>query len=550
MAAKDKDQVKPLAPAELAATRQALAAARGSRRLDVILDARDPVALVRALPADEVYFTIREIGFADAAALVPLASADQFRTFLDLDAWRGDRFDVRRALPWLRAARAGAHLDPRSAARWSRKRAMLDRELVFLLLRETVQVHDLEEDPDPEFSSDRFQRTPEGKFVLEFHAEGAEYAAVRGLVDDLYADDPFMASRLLSAIRWDLPSELEETALRWRTGRLADHGFPSMEEALSWFARPPRRGEPDEDRAPGATGRPPGYYLATLARGTLLDRAIARLEPDDRAAVEAQIVAAANAVLVADGVDVGDPEAVRAAFEAARATLEVGLGRLAPPVKEAEDADEAAARALAERPVKRIFQEGFLAALELRWRAERILAAGGAGSREAPLLDAPLGEALTALVARRPRYQPGLETPREEWGTLAAGVAEPRRFLSAAELTRTAAALELADGLAALARGLGLAVKTAGPLAPRLSALYLTALANERLGRPFSPAPLEPAELPAAAAAVATIEDPRLTGEAGKLLLELARGRGEELRLAVEGTIRAELVTAVVVAGS
>jgi hypothetical protein len=473
---------------------------------------------------------------------VPLASADQFRTFLDLDAWNGDRLEVRRVLPWLRAARSGAHLEPHAATRWSRKRAMLDRELLYLLLRETVLVHDLEEDPDPDFESDHFQRTPEGRFMLEFRAEGAEYAAVRGLVDDMYADDPFQASRLLSAIRWELPSELEETALRWRTGRLADLGYPSREEALSWFARPLRQGEADEDRAPGAPARPEGYYLAALAHGTLLDRAVALLGAVDRIAVEAQIVAAANAVLVADGVDVGDTDAVRAAFEAARATLELGLARLAP------GGDQEAARVLADRPVKRVFQEGFLASLELRWRAERLLAAGGAGTRDAPLLDAPLGEALSALVARRPRYHPGLETPRAEWGTVAAGVAEPRRFLSAAEVTRTAAALELCEGLAALARTLGLDVKTSGPLAPRLSSLYLTALANERLGRPFSPAPLAPAELPAAARAVAAMEDPRLTGEAGALLGALARARAEELRLALEGKIRPDLLTAVVVA--
>jgi hypothetical protein len=269
---------------------------------------------------------------------------------------------------------------------------------------------------------------------------------------------------------------------------------------------------------------------------------VAHLSPEDRAAVEGQVIVAANAVLVADGVDVGDPEAVRSAFESARATLELGLSRLAP------GADEAAARVLAERPVKRIFQEGFLASLELRWSAERIFAAGGAGARAAPLLDAPLGEALSALVSRRPRYFPGLELPREEWGTPAAAVAEPRRFLSAAEVARTAAALELCERLAALARGLELASTPTGPLTPRLSALYLTALANERLGRPFAPAPLAVAELSAAARAVAEIDDPRLSGEAGALLAALARDRAAELRLAVEEAIPPELLTAVVVA--
>lgn len=532
---------KTLAPAELADARTALAHARGKKRLDLILGAKDPRALVQALPADEIYFTIRDIGLGDAAALVQLASAEQFKTFLDLDAWRGAHLEPRRTLPWLRAARSGAHLDPKAAARWARKRRGLDPELFHLVLRDTVRVHDLEADEDPELASDHFLRTPEGRFVLEFLVEGVEYLAVRGIVDDLLADDPFLAVRLFSAIRWDLPSELEEGALRWRTGRLADLGYPSLEEALSWFARPPAR--PDA-HAPGTPARPAGFFLAALASGTLLDRAVAALPPGEREAVEHQIVTAANAVLVADQVDAGDLEAVRAAFGAARAILELGLEQLA-----ADGGD--AVEVLGTTPVKRIFQEGFGRVLALKWRAERLLSAGGAGTRERPLLDAPWGEALSALAGKRPRYFPGLAGPDEDAGTPAAGAHEPRPFLSARELERTSRALGLAEGLAALARAHGLgAVKADGPLAPRLSTLFATALANERLGRAFLPDPIPLAELPAAAKALAGPADPRLAGagDAGALLARLVADRAAELAPLLEGgAVRPEHVTAVLV---
>src|SRR5512138_2545704 len=141
---------RSLAPAEVVQARQALAAARGRQRLEVILDARDPGALVRALPADEVYFTIREIGLADAAPLVPLASLEQFRTFLDLDAWQDDHLDPHRVLTWLRAARTGSTHDPRAAARWKRKLNGVDRELLFFVLREALIVHELQEGVDPD----------------------------------------------------------------------------------------------------------------------------------------------------------------------------------------------------------------------------------------------------------------------------------------------------------------------------------------------------------------------------------------------------------------
>jgi hypothetical protein len=528
-------------PAALALAREALARASGRRRVDLILEASDPEALVQSLPADELYFTIREVGLADAAELVPLASPEQFRIFLDLEAWRGAEVDERRILPWLRAARAGSQLGPQAEAGWRSKLEALDPEVLHLVLLGTTQPHDLEEEPDPEIRSTRFMRTPEGRYVVEFSVGGAEYMAVRGLLDDLYAEDPFMATRLLSALRWELRSDLAESASRWRAGRLADLGFPDRGEALSWFARSPARpGAPA-----GLPDRPPGFFLAAFRAGTLLDRAASRLEPAARDRLEGQLAAAANAVMVADEVDPGDPEMVRQAVASARAFIEMGLEALS-------GGEEArAAEALAEQPLKRVFQAGFARVLQLSWRAQRLLQAGGAGSREAPLLEPPLGEAISALVRRRPLYFPGLDLPREEWGSPAAAAHEPRPFRSAAEVERTARALDLAEGLAALARRLGLELPRTEPAVPaRLGTLYLTALANERLGRPFAAAPIPAAELVAAARALEPVGDPRLAeaGEAGALLERVARAQAQELvRLLAGPGPRPDLVTALLV---
>lgn len=522
---------RPRDDAALDRARAELAGARGRRRLEVLLGAPDPEALVQALPADELCFLVRDLGLADSAELVQLASPEQFRTFLDLDAWRGSQPDPARALPWLRAARAGALRSDAAMARWKRQLEALDPELVSLLLLDSLRIHDLELEPDPRLEGDRVLRTPEGRYLVEFRAEGLDYLAVRGLVDDLYAEDPFQATRLLESVRWELRSELEESALRWRDARLADLGYPDMQEALSWFARSPAAPAAE----PGLPERPPGFFLAEFRRGTLLDRAAARLDPQAAERAEGQLAAAANAVMVAGAVDPGDMQAVRRAVESARAMVELGLEAVA-------GADESrAAEALAATPLKRIFQRGFGRVLELGRRAERLLQGGGAGTREAPLLDPPLGEALSALTGRRPLYFPGLEAPREEWGGPAAAASEPRPFLSTAEFAGSAAALDLAEGLAALARALGLAgpPPSAAP-GSRLSALYLTALANERLGRGFVPEPIPAAELPAAARALDHLGDARLAaaGEAGSLLASMARRHAEELALLREGTAR------------
>ncbi len=533
-----KDSELPLTPAQLQLFRAQLAAVTGQRRLDLILDAPNPGALVRALPADQLYFTIREIGLADSVELVQLASAEQFRVFIDLDAWRHGQFEPRRALPWLRAARAGAQQDTKLAARLARKMRALDAELVDLLLRDAIRVHDLRANDDPDVEADRTMRTPDNAYLVEFLVDGTEYVAIRGLLDDIEAEEPFNLSRLLAAITWELPSDLEETALRWRQGRLADLGYPSLEEALSWYARPPaRHAEP-----PGQPSRAPGFFLAPLAERSLLARAAAALDSDERDSLDLQLITAGNAVLVADGIDPVDLDQVRDAVSGARAMVELGLEKLS-------GGDQPrAAEVLATTPVKRLFQEGFGRVLELSWRADRLFKGGAAGSRTSPLFDAPLGELVAALSSRRPRYQPGIELPREDWGTPSAASLEPRRFLASLDLARAATALDLCDGLAALARELGLAPSQTDGDTPRLSALYLTALANQRLGRAFRPEPLTVRELPAAIAALEPLDDPRLgtRGEAGALVQALARQRLEELTGTLErATATPELVTAI-----
>src|SRR4051812_31372579 len=119
---------------ELRSLRYALARSSGRGKLDLILDAADPAALVQSLPAEDLYFTIVEIGAADAAPLVQLATPAQFRTFVDLDAWREGELDAGRVAGWLDLARG----DDDDAYRSKVDR--LDIEVLELLLNGSVRL--------------------------------------------------------------------------------------------------------------------------------------------------------------------------------------------------------------------------------------------------------------------------------------------------------------------------------------------------------------------------------------------------------------------------
>src|SRR5262249_14595093 len=156
-----------------------------------------------------------------------MASPEQFRHFVDMSAWGSSDEPPRsrEVLHWLRLAREGSG----DSARFRRKLAALDVELLSLVLRRELAVHDLNEDNPPAPADPGMAYyTPDRRFLLEFTG-GAEFASLRQLLEDLYAQDAFAAGQLIEATRWEQPTELEELARRWREGRLRDAGVPQLD---------------------------------------------------------------------------------------------------------------------------------------------------------------------------------------------------------------------------------------------------------------------------------------------------------------------------------
>ena len=339
---------------ERAAALQRIESLPPRERLDALLASRDAGALVRSLPAEQLYGTIAGVGLADATELIQLASPEQFQSLVDLGAWKGDGLDAHRLLEWLRAARGdepGALLG---------KVHGLDLELLEALLRAFTVVHDLEESPDPEVQGVTLD-SADGHYRIELKLDGPEQAALRALLLDLMAEDPLGFSRLMEAVRWELPSELEEAALRFRWARLADLGFPDRETAAGLYAA-----RPLPEIAPPAPS-------SELARGggrrvDLVQAALDGLDPVEAENAREELRGVYNAALVADGADPGDLEAFRASAERARDTLGLGLEALT-----GGDPRRASA-VVRETPLRDVFQTGFSLGLRLRHRADRLAA--------------------------------------------------------------------------------------------------------------------------------------------------------------------------------
>ena len=430
------------------AARHALQAARGKEKLDLLLSAPDPEALVQSIPAHDLYLAILEVGPEDAAEVVALASPEQFRHFVDLSAWprRDEGPDPRAVLRWLHLAREGGGHSDRARRRYLGKLAALDAEVRSLVLRKAMRVHDLQEEAEPPVADPgRTFRTPEGRYVIEFLPEAGEFGTLKQLVDDLYAEDVLGTTRLLESLRWEVPTELEETARRWRDGRLRDLGFPELDEALAFYARPAS----SSAQRTAATSPPATSALATQrSAANLLEEALSRLDGEARDRAEEGLVYALNAALVASAVSMDEPEEVGAALGDARATLSLGLETLAG----AESARAAAV--LAERPIREIFQAGLSEPYRLQSKARRIArSARLPQAQNVTLLDAPLSEVVEALQRKRPVW-PDPAAPRRR-----------RALATAAEVAEAERLLDEAEAVVALLRALGLSPAELGPRA-------------------------------------------------------------------------------------
>jgi hypothetical protein len=391
------------------------------QRMDALVEAPEARALVRSLPAGELYSTIQEVGLADSTELVQLASPAQFRAFVDLGGWKRDRIEPHAVLTWLRAARG----DDREE--FLRKLHGMDLEVLEFLLREFTVIHDLEENPDVNPEGVALE-TPEGRYLVELKVEGVEQAALRAILNDLIAENPFESVRMMEATRWEIPSELEEAAYRFRTARLQDLGFPTLDSAMRLFSRV------DTGTAPARSAQT--ALVPAQGHVDYLEAAIRELSEVERDNLEGELRGVANAALVAELADPGDLEAVRRVGEMVRDYLSLGLEHLsgAEPTRAAE--------VVRDTPLERLFQVGFSLTLALKYRADRLVKAPLARLDDTLLLFPEEVAAIEALRLKRPRR--ALRVPG----------AEPVPFRSLREIAASEALLARAEAQVQVLSGL------------------------------------------------------------------------------------------------
>ncbi|HEY6417956.1 MAG TPA: DUF6178 family protein [Candidatus Binataceae bacterium] len=474
------------------------------QKRDLILSAPEAERLVQSFSPETLFYTLKEIGSADAGDLLSLALPEQVKSLFDLDCWDKDRPNFRRMREWIEVLAEGGR------RRMADGLMSLDLEVVSLLLRHYIKVHRLD-DPasSPDAPSNRFTQFDEN-YLIEFVRSDSISQYVNDFLEEVFERDYKYFSGLMEEVFWGVEAELEEEAYNFRRARLNDRGFPDYFDAQDVFAylnpqqflalrggyEPPSRAELLDD----SEALPADVAPAIPGDNSLFNAALtAGFAAQGKRQVRSEMAMVSNQVLVARSVDFGDLDAVRVAVEMTHDYLNLGLEHLA-----AGDLQNAIEH-LRDTHLKLLFRLGVSLTIDLRTRAEDVMTALGLSvnrTREIAYLDSPYREGLAGVLARQPRFYAGLDRT---------GAVEMRDFRTMNDLHLCYAMLDQIRAIPELFRAL-LGIDIAAPnfraqIAAReirLSQILLTALARNALEHRLVPEPIEDTQLTAMRIAVMT----------------------------------------------
>jgi Family of unknown function (DUF6178) len=483
------------------------------QKRDLILSSPDAERLVRSFAPETLFYTLKEIGVADAGDLLSLAIPEQVRWLFDLDCWHKDQPDLARMREWIEAIAEGG-----------RKRLAdglmgIDLELVSLLLRQYVRVHRLDAPQDvPDVPSESFVQFDE-HYLIESTRYDTIHQYLLEFLEEAFERDYNYFAALMEEIYWGVEAELEEQAYQFRSARLADHGFPDYYDSQAVFSyiNPKNFLElrsqyvaPLRDTLDANEAVPPEKAPITSAgENSLFNLALtAGFAVQSQRQLRSEMAMVSNQVLVARSVDFGDPEAVRVAVEMTHNYLNLGLENLAG--SELATAIEH----LRATHLQLLFRLGVSLTIDLRKHAMAFmgkLGLSGESPREVAYLDSPYREALAGFLHRQPQFYSGLDR---------SGSDGMRGFRSMRDLHLGYAVLDQLDAIADLFKsliGLDIAstrfrVNIAGHEI-RLSQILLTIFVHQFLDERLILEPLESARLRETRSAIITVSQPARLSE-------------------------------------
>lgn len=327
-------------------------------RAEIILADKDGKELAGALQPMDLYLLIKEMGKEDAMQLIEFSTPEQFRFCLDMELWEKWSFSGKTAVEWL------ASLMEAGEERVMEQLSRLDFELLLLICKKELAVGGgIGDQLSDEERITEWDHTFDDIFYITFRDREHEQLMGRFL-DVIFRNDHALYLGLMEGVKNEIESELEELAYRFRSGRLADLGFPELEEALSIFNYlDPETFIPGGDKQSFPVDAET-HLPVPLPQGDSLFRRALALAGSERVYEEFNFLV--NAAMVAEQASFADRETMETVLGRVCGWLNIALEHLS------YGDVEKAARILNGEYLKRLFQLGYSILFRIRKRALRL----------------------------------------------------------------------------------------------------------------------------------------------------------------------------------
>ena len=300
------------------------------RRFELITSSEKAGQIVANMPVEELFWTIKATGIEDSGILLGLSTPEQLQFIFDLDWWLKDRLRADKIAAWLLVM---FELSENSCKHWLKWILHQDPWLFPALLNEFISVIKRPDDMDIQEAKDRLPPfTLDNVYFIDFKKKKLAPLFMR-LITAILEVDPGGYRDIFETMLWQTPGHNLETAYRLRCGRIGDFGIPDYYDSLDIYSplKPEQMHIMDLDdpvlkALPVNYDMPPFVPTLYVTEFPVLHEAVGRLAGKpimERIVREATGVA--NKILMADLVDLDDPEQLQGALKKAFSMINLGV---------------------------------------------------------------------------------------------------------------------------------------------------------------------------------------------------------------------------------
>lgn len=376
-------------------------ATAGEDRVNLLFLSNRFQALVQAMPAPEILFTVEEAGLDMALPILAATNHEQFTFLTDFLCWNKEEINPQAIIDWLQIL---VECGEEKIQEWLAK---VDSEWLILILKSLVNIYKCDDEGNPPEPLEAGQLyTIDGMYYFEF-LHSAAIDSLETILSIFRDEDPDGFRGILEAAIWTDGHEMQLFAAHFRQSRLSEWGFPAWDEATEIYQYFPaaKRRQVVKELEQGLTE---WAELRPIIRSPIKQAdekgflALTLQQVDDgkrTARFSRELVLLANKVQVADGLEgISAAEKVRQAAIKAMGYVTLGLAELSAnnPLK--------AAALIGRVHTERLFQVGFSQVQDVHRAARALVKHARLATMGIDRLVSPDREIFLGLLAPQPKF--------------------------------------------------------------------------------------------------------------------------------------------------